>query len=350
MIPHYSKIHNKFALNGLHHNREQLILWANFHIKEGEDFEKEVGLFILDWLDNKDFIITKTSGTTGKPKPIELKKQAMVNSAIATGDFFNINSKDKALHCLPCQFIAGKMMFVRALILGLELDLVNPQGKFELKKNYDFAAMVPLQVENNFIELTKIKKLIIGGAPPSSQLLYELKQLENISVYETYGMTETITHIAAKNIHDEYFKVLPNINIQIDERNCLVIDAPRINSKKIYTNDIVEIFQNNQFKWLGRIDNVINSGGVKLFPEQIEKKLESYISKRFFVTSEEDLKLGNKVVLVIESEPFSISKEIFENLSKYEHPKQIYFTAKFCETKTGKINREETIKKIRTAY
>lgn len=352
MIPHYNKIHNRFKIKGFHANQSDLLRIAYSFIKEGETYEKEIGLFLLDWLDNNDFIITKTSGTTGKPKEIKIKKQAMVHSALATGDFFKLKPGNTALHCLPCQYIAGKMMLVRAIILGLELTLVNPKGDLFLNdtKVYDFVAMVPLQVENSLEDLHQIKKLIIGGAKPSRKLIEILKSQTTTEVFETYGMTETITHIAAKNIQDDLFKVLPNISISKDERDCLVIEAPRITSEKIVTNDIIEISENNNFKWLGRIDNVINSGGVKLFPEQIEKKLEAVISERFFITSEEDEKLGYKAVLVIENKSEAIENLNFDCLDKYEKPKEIYLVSEFVETETGKVNRRETFKKRRTAH
>lgn len=348
MIPNYSNIHNRFKINGFLFDKESLLQFAHNFIKEGQLFEKEIGLFLLDWLDNKDYVFSQTSGTTGKPKAIKINKQAMVNSAIATGNFFKLNPGDKALHCLPCQFIAGKMMLVRAIVLGLEINLVFPTGTFLANAtiNYDFAAMVPLQVENNFQYLNQIKTLIIGGAQPSNNLRKALKKLKTVKVYETYGMTETITHIAAKKINAQNFKVLPDIIIEKDKRDCLVINAPRIAENQIITNDLVEIVSKNQFKWLGRIDNVINSGGVKLFPEQIERKIK--LEQRFFITSRKDEKLGEKVVLVIESERRDLETTLFSELNKYEIPKEIYFIPQFIETKTGKIKRKETLEKERT--
>lgn len=348
MIPHYKNIHNRFKINGFHLNKNSLFQLAYSFVKEGELFEKEIGYFLLDWLDENDFIVTKTSGTTGKPKEITISKQAMVNSAIATGDFFKLLPGDKALHCLPSQFIAGKMMLVRAIVLGLELKLVTPTGNFFANDDtvYDFVAMVPLQVENNFQYLNQIKKLIIGGAQPSNDLKNKLKNLKEISVYETYGMTETITHIAAKKINAQNFKILNGITIEQDNKGCLVINAPRITENQIITNDLVNIVSKNQFKWLGRIDNVINSGGVKLFPEQIEKKIK--LKPRFFIISESDNKLGEKVVLVIEGEKQELNSTFFFKLNKYEIPKKIYFLPQFIETKTGKIKRKETLEKART--
>jgi len=165
-------------------------------------------------------------------------------------------------------------------------------------------------------------------------------------VYESYSMTETVTHIALKRIGEKMFTVLPNVVISADDRGCLVISAPQLSSKKIVTNDSVEILSENQFIWKGRIDNVINSGGIKLFPEQIEEKLINTIPNRFFVAGMFDERLGEKVVLVIEGNEFSLDETIFNALDKYEKPRSVYFLPKFLETETGKIKRNELLKSI----
>jgi len=164
-------------------------------------------------------------------------------------------------------------------------------------------------------------------------------------VYETYGMTETITHIAAKQVGEKAFTVLPHVTISYDDRNCLVIHAPHIIVEDaIVTNDLVELVNENQFVFLGRIDNVINSGGVKIMPEQVEHKLDGAFKHRFFITSKEDKELGEKVILVIESDSFEIDPAIFEVLDKYERPKEIVFVPKFKETENGKVLRKESLK------
>ncbi|ESU24779.1 menE protein [Flavobacterium enshiense DK69] len=301
--------------------------------------------FVLEWFDENNYVEVTTSGTTGTSKIIRLKKEAMVNSALATAAFFDLKSNCKALHCLPMQYIAGKMMLVRAMVLGWDLDFVKPDSRplDGNEKNYDFAAMVPLQVENSIEQLHLVKKVIIGGAKLNPDLSNKLKQLP-ADFYETYGMTETITHIAAKRIQDTAFSVLPGIVISTDERNCLVIDAPRLSDIKIVTNDVVELQDGSKFVWLGRFDNVINSGGVKLFPERIEEKLGRKIPYRFFVIGKPDTSLGEKLVLVIESSPYELETSLFDDLGKFEKPKEILFVPKFSETETGKIKRAETIK------
>lgn len=344
--PTYENVHNHFKLNGFHLNREDLCRVAYSFIKEGEDFEKPVGDFLLDWFDSKSYIEMQTSGSTGTPKIIKVDKQAMVNSALATGEFFGLQSGNRALQCLPVKYVAGKMMLIRSIILGLDLDYVAPtshpmQG---LDGKYDFAAMVPMQAQNSLKELRNVKKLIVGGARVSATLENELMKLPT-EVYETYGMTETITHIAAKRVGEGVFTVLPHVTISYDNRNCLVIHAPKIIAEDtIVTNDLVELVNENQFKFLGRIDNVINSGGVKIMPEQVEQKLDGKLDRRFFIASKEDKELGEKVVLVVEGEHFAIDTTIFDCLDKYEHPREILFVSKFKETENGKVLRKESLK------
>ena len=203
--------HNQFKMNGLHFNKPDILEMAYSFIKEGEAFEKQAGDFILDWFDHNSYIELQTSGTTGVPKTIRIEKQAMINSAKATGTFFKLSPSDKVLHCLSTKYIAGKMMFVRAFVLGLDLDFIAPNSDPLQKNNtlYDFAAMVPLQVQNSILGLKNIKKLIVGGAKMNPILENKLANLSS-NIFETYGMTETITHIAAKKVGEKAFKILPN--------------------------------------------------------------------------------------------------------------------------------------------
>lgn len=340
----YKNVHNRFKLNGFHLDKEDLCRVAYSFIKEGEDFEKPVGNFLLDWFDDKDYIEMHTSGSTGIPKIIRVKKQAMVNSAIATGDFFELNPGDKVLNCLPIKYVAGKLMFVRSFILGLDMDFVAPTSR-PLRNNetiYDFSAMVPIQAQNSISELKNIKKLIVGGSKISISLEKELLKL-NTKSFETYGMTETVSHIAAKKVGDKIFTVLPNVTLEINDKKCLVIKALSVSDKKIVTNDLINLISPTQFEFLGRIDNIINSGGIKFIPEQIEDKLKMHISQRFFITGKPDSDLGEKLVLVIEGEKFEVDQSLFNILEKYEKPKEIIFVTKFKETGNGKIIRKESL-------
>lgn len=340
----HKNVHNHFRINGYHLDAIDLCRVAYDYIKEGDANEQAIGEFLLDWFDNKEYIEMKTSGTTGLPKVVKLKKQAMIQSALATGDFFGLEPRNKALLCLPVKFVAGKMMLVRSLILGLDLDIVTPSTE-PLRLNetkYDFVAMVPLQVQNSIDDLGNVKKLIIGGAKLDSTLEAKLLPLKT-EIYETYGMTETITHIAAKKLGESVFTILPNVKIAKDDRGCLVITVPSISEEPIVTNDLVEVIRENQFIFLGRIDNVINSGGVKLIPEQIEAKLIEKIDSRFFVTGIPDPTLGEKLILVIEGEKLDFAANFFDVLDKYEKPKEIVFVPKFKENENGKLLRKPTL-------
>jgi O-succinylbenzoic acid--CoA ligase len=358
MTPEFNKVHNRFKFNGLHFSHEDLKEVAYSLIKEGEPYEQVTGDFLIDWLNNKDHLFVSTSGSTGKPKEIKLMKQAMVNSSIATGNFFGLEPGDKALHCLPSHFIAGKMMFIRALVLGLEIDFVEPTAHpiFDYDKVYDFCAMIPLQVKHTINSIHNMKTIIVGGSKVTKPLLQKIKDCEP-KFYETYGMTETVTHIAVRRLEsktakkEQYFNALQDVSFSHDDRNCLVIHAPKLVEEDLVTNDIVDLKSETSFQLLGRFDNVVNSGGVKLFPEQIEDKLQPVIDERFIVAGEDDATLGEKLILIIEN-PRDSAESILnrikhlKGLTKFEVPKEIYIIDKFLETVNGKIQRNKTIKSL----
>lgn len=340
-------VHNQFRLNGNHYSPKELVDLSVELVKEGQPYQRQLGLFLLDWFDPSPQITLKTSGTTSKPKEICVDKQAMVNSALATGEFFRLEPGDCSLCCLPVNFIAGKMMIVRALVLGLDLEFVEPSARplERTSKKYQFVALTPMQVEESISELNRIDKIIIGGSQVNAELQSKLKSLRP-EIYETYASTETLTHIAARNILEPNFKLLPGVTVHTDARGCLVIYAPRISKQEIVTNDLVDLKSDTEFTWIGRIDNVVNSGGIKLFPESIESKLQSNIPHRFFVGGIPDPKLGQKLVLVIEGFPYELDKNLFDSLDKYEAPKQVFFVEKFLETESGKVKRLEILKSL----
>lgn len=340
-------IHPEFKLNGQSFDVIQLVALALDWSKNGALHEKELGAFLLDWLNDDDFIMVSTSGSTGVPKKMYLSKNAMKVSAEATANYFQLQPKMTALLCLSTSYIAGKMMLVRALQVGMHIDVVVPSGKplATLDKHYNFAAMVPMQVAQSISDLSKIKTLLIGGAKLQPELVTKLEQIPT-QIYETYGMTETITHIAIRKVGASYFNVLPHVSITTDERNCLVINAPFISQAVIITNDVVELHSNTQFKLKGRWDNVINSAGIKIFPEELEGTLSAYITSRFFIASQPDELLGEKVILVLESAPFKLDDSVFEAFTAYQKPKAVYFVPTFIETPTQKINRRKTLELI----
>ena len=335
-------------------------------------WKNDVYEFIQEWLDEKPTIKAQTSGTTGTPKTILLQKNKMIASALKTGQYFNLGKNEKALLCLSPNYIAGKMMIVRAFVLGLDLVLVEPSGNPLRDADFDeidFAAMVPLQALNSFQnkkdlqQFRKIKKTIIGGGVVSKTLL-NLLQKEDNHFYATYGMTETITHIAVKKLRSgllqqtskkeqsDFFETLPNVQIKTDERGCLIINAPDVAEEAVITNDLVEIISPTKFKWLGRFDNIINTGGIKVIPENVEELLGKHLERRFFISSQPDEILGERIILIIEGAIFSIKENeelssfMKSNLTKFSIPKAIFFIEQFLETDSGKVKRTDTTKLI----
>jgi len=323
--------------------------------------EKSTGHFLLEWLNDSPAITSQTSGSTGAPKKILLNKEQVKNSALMTGTFFNLQSGQTALLCLSPDFIAGKMMIVRALVHQMKLLLTEPSSTplSELHHPVDLAAMVPAQVFQTLCEpngqqqLERIKNLIIGGGAIPQKLEMDIRQLSNC-IYATYGMTETISHIALRKVnghdHSPYFTPLPDISIGQDERGCLVADAPRIAPEKLITNDLIEITSENSFKLLGRIDNIIVSGGIKIRPEELEQQLEPYIPMTFFIGSRADEKFGERIVLLVEGELTQSSRQeiekALESLPGVKRPKEVIAINQFQRTATGKLKRQETLRLI----
>lgn len=323
------------------------------------EFEEKVVSFLEDWFSNSEMVSVQTSGSTGKPKIFEVEKQRMLNSAKMTCDFLKLKKGNSALLCLPVEYISGKMMLVRSIERGLKLSVVNPtSAPMEFfNEEIDFCAMSPLQVENSLDKIHLIKNLIIGGAQVSSTLKEKLTQKcknsnAQTKIYETYGMSETLSHIALKKIYpiaEDYFTVLKDVEIALDERGCLVISAPKLNPQPLKTNDLVELkdldfpeSDKKQFKFLGRLDNVINSGGLKIHPEELGKLVNNQISNEVVFLGINDEKLGQKLVLLIEGNE---SDEIKNQLSaiiypsKNHKPKKVVFKKEFPRLPNGKIDR-----------
>lgn len=344
-----NQLHINFKLNGNSFSTpDELIAFS-------KGISDSTQQFFVDWFADIDFIEVQTSGSTGKPKTIQLKKEFMINSALATGTFFDLKENTTALLCMSTDFIAGKMMLVRALVLGWNLDVIDPVSTpLEItEKGYDFSAMVPMQLQNSLSQIHIIQKLLVGGGIVSQDLVSKIQNVPT-KIFATFGMTETITHIAVKPLNGfknytssevgkSCYVTLPNVSISKDSRGCLVINAPKVTDAKVITNDVVKIISKNKFKWLGRIDNVINSGGIKLHPEEIEKKLTKIISQRFFVAGIPDANLGEKLILIVEGKKRPIIFSKVKSLSRFETPKAIYFVDTFIETATKKIQRNKTL-------
>ena len=325
-------IHKNFKLAGELHSSNDLIE----SLKDNTDYYN----FLTSWFDENDFILVKTSGSTGTPKEIKLKKIDLISSSKLTADYFNLKPGDKVINCLPVEYIAGKMMLVRSLVLGLDLYLfpVNSSPIKQIQKNYDLIAFTTMQLENSILFIDRIKNVLVGGSAVNENLKQKILNI-NTNVYETYGMTETITHIAVRNLTkgENEFTTLPGIEIGKRD-NCLFIKPNHLSIEMVQTNDIVQFTNKNKFLLIGRRDFIINSGGVKLNPETIEKKLAKYISADFVISSIDNSKFGEVVALVFKKNiPDNYSKA-FTHLSKYEIPKEVLVIDNFPEI-NGKINR-----------
>jgi len=342
------KLHPSFKFNGLEFETSQeIVLFAKQLKENGALHEVAIAKFIVKWFNDKPHVKVKTSGSTGVPKKIKLLKTDMVQSAFATGMYFNLGANNTALLCLSAKYIAGKMMLVRALTMGWDLHVVAPEKDAitQYDNTYDFAAMVPYQVYHTLNALDKIKKLIIGGGVIDPDLEAKL-QTKTTQVFASYGMTETITHVALRPVNGENktntYTALPNVSFDVDHRGCLIIDAPNLGSSHLVTNDVVTLHDSKSFEWLGRVDNVINSGGVKLHPEKIEQLLRDFIKVPFIVSSLQDQALGEQLILVLELEdPKQVAeyRNVISELESYHRPKKIFTLSKFPVTETGKIKR-----------
>ena len=344
---------NKLHIEGTYFNAEDFISDQIPSYFNNCDIRLKLYLFLKEWFSSNEKISLHTSGSTGKPKEILVSKSKMLESAAMTCGFFNLNKNDKALLCLSTDFIAGKMMVIRAIYSGMDLYPVDVTGHplAETSTAIDFAAMIPLQVYNSLstkIErerLSQIKNIIVGGGALDKELENSLKDLPN-SIYSTYGMTETLSHVALRRINgvmaDKYYTALPGININLSAEQTLIIDAPFISNELIITNDIAEINSNGSFRILGRKDNVINTGGVKVLAEEVEEKLKPYIKHNYSITSTPNTKLGEEIVLLIEkSENYNNLEYIIEKeiTLSYQQPKKIYRVKSIPLTSSGKIDR-----------
>lgn len=318
------------------------------------DIHESLKEFMNEWQNHCPTIEVQTSGSTGTPKRMRVEKQRMENSARLTCSFLGLKAGDTALLCMPLQYIAGKMVVVRSLVCHLHLICVQPSGHplHGLDQAPSFAAMVPMQVYNSLQVaeechlLKQIKHLIIGGGAIDSSLAKALKDFPN-AVWSTYGMTETLSHIALRRLNgskaSDWYTPFSSVTISLSARGTLVIDAPMVNPDKLETNDIAEINEQGQFRILGRSDNTINTGGVKVQTEQVEALLAPLLSGSFAITSLPDARLGEAITLLY-TEALSgeeIACLCHENLPPYWCPKHCFHTHSIPLTETGKISRKE---------
>ena len=318
------------------------------------EFEEKVISFLKEWYSDSKTVSVQTSGSTGTPKIFEIEKERMLHSAKMTCDILRLQKGDSALLCLPIEYISGKMKVVTAIERSLKLGIKTPSSTplSDLNEEIDFCAMSPLQVENSLDQIHFIKNIIIGGAAVSENLKKKITQtlkhsITQTLVYETYGMSETLSHIALKEIFpipEAHFKVLGNVEISLDERKCLQIFAPKLNPERLQTNDLVELKNEREFRFLGRIDHVINSAGLKIYPEELESLVKKEISNELIFLGIKDERFGQKLILVIEGEKTEMLENKLSTIiypSKNHHPKEILFLEKFPRIPNGKIDRRK---------
>lgn len=341
--------------------------YQSYHFSKNQDlpnyeelpeFAQVAFTFCRDWLAGQETFTQQTSGSTGAPKLQVLSRAQMEASASATGAFFETTTRSHLLCCLNPAFIAGKMMLVRALVWDCPITLVEPSANplLNLEVQFSFVALVPLQVdailaeEKSRLLLQAIPHVLIGGAALPHKTQQGLVQ-QGIRAWQSFGMTETVSHIALAPIGagELLYQALPGVSIGVNEQDCLWIHSPMSGSDKIQTNDRIELRSKNTFVWLGRNDFVVNSGGIKLFPEQLERKLAPLLEEicpgcNYFLFGEKDNRLGEQLVLYVEgtseeTKRIALEVGIGQILGKYEVPKKIYFKPAFTYTPSGKINR-----------
>lgn len=316
-----------------------------------EGFRQELFTFLSEWFSAADTLMVHTSGSTGEPKPMQVRKDRMIQSACLTCSFLRLKENDTALLCMPLKYIAGKMVVVRSLVARLNLLPITPSGHpmKGLKEAPVFAAMTPMQVHNSLQVaeekelLRQIKHLIIGGGAIDTSLADELKNFPH-AVWSTYGMTETLSHIAMRRLNgpeaSEWYSPFERVSIRLSQDNTLVIHAPHVCDGELVTNDIAEIRENGQFRIWGRKDNTINSGGIKIQIEQAEALLREHLSAPFLVTSMPDAKFGEVVVLLTEEEsPEHVEQVCRQALPPYWCPKRIVHVTRIPLTGNGKPDR-----------
>lgn len=332
--------------------------------------------FLQEWNSPSETLLVHTSGSTGKPKPMWVEKQRMLNSAHITCDFLGLRPGDSALLCMSLDYIAGKMMVVRSIERKLRLFSVKPSGHplsdeslaKMVEMDFDFVAMVPMQVYNTLQvpqereRLSRIKHLIIGGGAIHDALAEELRSLPG-AVWSTYGMTETLSHIALRRLNgeeaSEWYQPFDSVGVSLNSDGCLVIDAPLVCSEPLVTNDIAEIKQQETsshssdassslktssphvlFRIKGRKDNVICSGGIKIQIEEVENLLRQHLDAPFLLAKKKDEKFGEIAVLVTEyGDLESVEAICRQVLPKYWVPRQYLHFDQLPMTETGKPKR-----------
>lgn len=303
--------------------------------------------FLDEWFSDAPDVVAHTSGSTGEPKEIKLLKSDMILSAQATCDFFGIDAESRLLLPLSTDYIAGKMMVVRAIVSGARLIVERPSSS-PMRQDYgdiDLLPVVPAQLDGMLASprINRVRNLLIGGAPLSVEEEASLRK-SGVRAWASFGMTETCSHVALRDItgDDALYTMLPGITADVDSRGCLVIKAGRFSFGEIVTNDVVELESPRRFRWLGRVDNVIISGGIKLHPEIIERQLSACIDRPFYIMGEKSSRWGEEAIMYVEgldTDVEALMSLMRRELPRYSVPKRIIAVERFLRTSSGKIKR-----------
>ncbi|MDE6267110.1 MAG: AMP-binding protein [Muribaculaceae bacterium] len=301
---------------------------------ETEDFLKE-------WYSDSEYVTAHTSGSTGVPKEIKLLKQDMIASASATNRFFNITESSRLVSPLSASYIAGKMMIVRTVLAGATLEMLTPSNQLNLHGRITLLPIVPSQIESLMTYAdsdVKIDNVIVGGAPMTPDMECKLESFP-ANCYATYGMTETCSHVAIRKVGSPYFRALPGVRFEVDTSSRLLLRLRNFSFDVLQTNDVVELRSHDSFRWLGRFDNVVNSGGVKLFPEEIEQEIAPYIKGEFYLGAMSHAKWGEQLVLCVTPSTVVDSEAMQMAVPHIKLPKKTVILEKFEYTSNGKIKR-----------
>lgn len=361
-----STLPTSLLLNGRAFSYESIKQTDNPHTSLN-GYEARVLELLRQWLTGAQEFGLRTSGSTGQPQLITLKRRQLAASARRTGDYFDLGPGDRALVCLNCEFIGGKMMLVRGLERDMHLTVVEPHAdpftEVPADAKFDFAAFVPLQLRavlaaGGAARLDNMRAILVGGASVGPSLLQEIQQLR-VPVYLTYGMTETASHMALRRLNgpeaSAHYRVLPGLHLGQDERGCLTVRGDVTDDKLVVTNDRIDLLDKHTFDWLGRVDFVINSGGVKVQAEKVEQVLDVALaelgqSRRAFVAGRPDERLGQAITAYVEGAPLATAAEkhllglLAARLGKYEVPKAVVYVPAFRATASGKLDRAATLR------
>lgn len=354
-----ASLFQRITIDGRTYEGDDVLRWSEALVRDHDRAAWALSLAatLRELTTGSGALTAHTSGTTGPPKPFVLAPDDLITSARLTIGTFGLASGDRVLLCLPCDFVAGKLMVVRAFVGGLDLHAIDPAGnvldRLRSGERFRFAAMVPQQLQqaltHDRARTERLFDTVLLGGGPVGRTSSDAVQGLSTRVFHGYGSTETLTHVALRAMNgpgrSDLFHALGAISFSTDDHDRLVVHTPHLHTKSHRTNDVVELIDAHRFRWLGRYDNVILSGGKKFFPEELEARTAPVIARPHFFLAEADEQLGQRVVLVLEGDAPSPAEErtlreaLERVLTKHERPKRIVALRSFRRTSSGKVVR-----------